>query len=382
MPRSVRPIARTAALLAVLALLLAACTRAPDRGPFVVAGSGPTLELFERSAEGATVVSSHTLPGTLDERHAIFGLAFHPTQPWLYVSSMKDSDWGEARIDVYTVSAQGVVSHVRTEAMVDFHDLICVAEDAPDVWVDSCATTEMAFSPDGTRLYVNEDDNDLVLTFAVDATTGALTFVDDGASASVSLQGLTAHPEGGYLYNGTNVLELTDGVPANGASGDGGNGPVVYASAAGDRLLTTLINEALVLADLSDPAAPVELDRLEYPGDRPDFFARSVAFDLESGRALVVGNDQVIAVDVGDDALTELAVTGLDVPVGVDFRVYRGAAWVPGTDLVVAAWFSGEFEGPNAGGFTLLEIAEDGSATVVDEVVGDGRARAVLALPY
>lgn len=343
---------------------------------FVVASSGIQLDALRFTAAGHTTSDTATLPGAdLDPEHAIFGLAMHPTQPWLFVSSMVHQTWGEARIDVFEFSG-GTFDHFATYPMVDFPTLQCVNE-ANDPIDDGCALTEMAFNPTGTQLYVNEDNYDVLATFDVDATTSALTFVDD--SPEVSLQGITSHPSGPYLYNGLNVLEVVAGVPQNVGTFDydsAGNGPMVLDTAAGLRLLTTGNNQDLILADLADPASPLELDRVVLTNN---YEARFASADLASERAIVVGDDLATVFSFDGDALTDLGPTVLERLDPAVTRVFRGVAWVPGTDVAVATWFEKGSSG--IGGYSVLEIADDGSVSIVAELPGAGRARAVLALP-
>ncbi|MEI2420423.1 hypothetical protein V6O07_09120, partial [Arthrospira platensis SPKY2] len=112
-----------------------------------------------------------TLPGLLGPGIAIFGVALHPTQPWLATTAMVHSNWGAARIDLFEFTDEGL-EHLGTTELYDVTDLDCAYGDLGD-----CAITELVFHPDGTRLYVNEDSFDVVITFSVNTTTGALAFL-------------------------------------------------------------------------------------------------------------------------------------------------------------------------------------------------------------
>ncbi len=335
---------------------------------FVVASSGIELESFRFASGAYASVDTATLPGAgLDPDHSIFGLTMHPTLPWLFVSSMVHSNWGDARIDVFEFS-DGMFSHVATNVMDDFDTLSC----ANDVDPDSCALTEMTFNAAGTNLWVNEDDNDVVVTFTVDTTTGVLTFVDD--TPTVSYQGLIKHPTAPYLYNGLNTLGISGGVAQDDptyAYSDGGNGPMVFETAAGWRLLSTVDNQDVVLADLTDPGTPAVLDTVELT----DYYdARFASADLESERVIAVGDDLATVLSFAGDTLTDLGGTDLAQLVPGTMRVFRGVAWVPGTNTAVAAWFTPDGEG----GYSVLEVAGDGSVTIAEELDGAGRARAVI----
>jgi hypothetical protein len=341
---------------------------------FLVAASGLRLDLMRVASGSIEVVDSAVLPGdAFDVQHGIFGLAMHPVQPWLYVASFRHSNWGDAQFDVFELDTQSGFTHVSTQLVSSFPEITCTG----------CATTEIVFSNDGSRLYVNEDNNDNVLTFAVDASTGALSFLDLGLDAPVAYQGLAVHPTAPYLYNGLNVLELVDGLPVEVSYdfNDGGNSPRVFVAAGGTRLITTVANETIALMDLEDPAAPAELDRFDVTYGPTGPPARALSADIASERVIVVGNDLVTVFGFASDTFVELSITSIDIPVGVSSRVYRNVAWVPATDLAVATWFSGENATAGVGGYTVIEVAADGSVSVVAEIDGAGRARAILNLP-
>ncbi len=335
---------------------------------FVVASSGIELESFRFASGMYASIDTATVPGAgLDPDHAVFGLTMHPTNPWLFVSSFVHSNWGDARIDVFEF-VDGTFSHVVTNEMVDFDGLGCwVAVDN-----DGCAITEMTFNAAGTQLWVNEDNSDVVITFTVDPTTGVLTYVDD--TPEVSYQGLVKHPTAPYLYNGLNTLAISGGVAQDDPSflfGEGGNGPMVFETAAGWRLLSTIDNQDVVLADLADPANPAVLDTVALTGT---YDARFASADLDSERVIVVGDDLATVLSFAGDTLTDLGGTDLDQLVLGTARIFRGVAWVPGTNTAVAAWFSSD----GSGGYSVLEVAGDGSVTIAEELDGAGRARAVI----
>lgn len=369
---------RTLLAALALSLVLAACSQAPQPDPdpdpdpiptsnLTVATSGGRIDLLRASGDEFEVLDTTTLPDLLGPGIAIFGLALHPSQPWLATTAMTHYNWGAARIDLYAFTDEGL-DHVGTTELYDVAGLGCA-----DGGLGGCAITELVFHPDGTRLYVNEDNDDVVITFSVNTTTGALTFLEQGPS--VWQQGLTVHPTAPYLYNGTTVLELVGGLPQDLVSGDGGNSTTVFAGAAGMRLLTTIGNGEVRLLDLTDPAAPVLLDDVSISGSG----ARALAVDAARERAIVVGTESVAVYSFTGDALTELS--SLPVPADPPFseRIYRGVSWMGDGTYAAGMWFTNEAGG--LGGYTLFHVDAAGVVSVADEMAGAGRARATVRVP-
>jgi hypothetical protein len=364
-------------MLALAAIMLAACS-APDpvdptptvpTSGVTVVSSGTQIAILDTSDGSLEMLNSVQLEGVLSQQHAVFGLALHPTQPWLFVSSIVHANWGKARIDVYEFTSSGLVL-LRTNALIDFgpDDIGCVEEDA-----DYCAITEMAFNAAGTLLYVNEDNNDEIVTFSVDTTTGTLAFVAQGVS--VSQQGLTAHPSEPFLYNGTYAIELVAGIPDNRSAGTGGNSTTVVELGGSYALITTTGNSDVRLADLTDPGNPLEVDTLAIGGSG----ARALSVQASTERVIVVGTDAVTVLGYDETGFTMLGDLAVDPPEGFFERIYRGVAWVGDSDLAVAMWFTNDFGG--FGGYTLFEVDEGGSISLVEDAFGAGRARAVVHVP-
>ncbi|CAA0096848.1 Uncharacterised protein [BD1-7 clade bacterium] len=123
-----------------------------------------------------------------------------------------------------------------------------------------CAFTALAFSDDGNRLFVNEDDNDTALSFDVNAD-GTLTFVAESEDDSTSRQGLAVSADGSVLYNGTNTLNITADSLDVASEGEGGNATQVTVLADETPVLVTTIDtDSVGIYGLqSDPRVPAEI---------------------------------------------------------------------------------------------------------------------------
>jgi len=131
----------------------------------VAVAAGTSIIMYGLDDLGdAAELGSASLPDDLAENHAIFGLVKHPTEAVIYASSLIHKDWGEARIDMFSYDASGNVTY-EGQAF-DYSE-----GSGPSCAVgvdDSCAPTTMVFSADGSRLYVDDDNDDVVQIFSVD----------------------------------------------------------------------------------------------------------------------------------------------------------------------------------------------------------------------
>src|SRR5690606_4931490 len=123
--------------------------------------------------------------GLLDGQQ-IFNVIAHPSQPWLYTASMNECQeqaswcWGNARIDRFVVGANSIThagaAFVHDASQVDIPCAQYAVDPAFVGQVGYCAPVGMAFNTDATRLYVDDDEDDVVHIFSVNAA-GNLTFL-------------------------------------------------------------------------------------------------------------------------------------------------------------------------------------------------------------
>ncbi len=329
----------------------------------VVAG-GRTLHLLDVSGGEIVELDSASLLGA-SPYQTIFAVVGHPTQPWLYTASTHGG-WGEARIDRF-VLAGDTITHSGTAFSYPFSG---IAADCVSAFDDTCAPIGMVFSPDGTRFYVDEEELEGVQIFSVDAA-GDLTFMTEGARTSV--HGLTIDPTGTYLYNGSNVIAVTDDEPVTVFTGTGGNATHLVTVDGGPGLISTTGTSGVAIYDLRNPELPVELASLSIGTDG----ARDLDFTDGLGRIVIAASNEVHTLAFDGAALTLASTYTRPETYTVD---YRGVGITSDGAYALAAWFSGSSTAPAPGGVQLFEIAADGGLRLVDSTDFTGRARVVYSL--
>lgn len=330
-----------------------------------VVADGQTLRLLNVSSGEIEELDSAQLPA-LSPYQAIYAVVAHPTQPWLYTASMR-TGWGDARIDRF-VLAGDTITHGGAAFTYPFSG---IAADCVYGNEDDCAPVGMVFSPDGSRFYVDEDDWDVVQVFSVDAA-GDLTFITEGASTAA--HGLTIDPTGTYLYNGSNVIEVTADMPVTVFSGTGGNSTQLIDLAGGPGLISTGGTSDVAIYDLTDPLLPVALASLNLGSNQ----ARELAFTDGLERIVTVGRNNVRTLAFDGAAI---AAEGTHTVAEAYDIEYRGVGLTNDAKYALASWFSNDPAAPLIGGVELFEIATDGALTLVDSVDFAGPARVVFSLP-
>lgn len=250
----------------------------------------------------------------------------------------------------------------------------------------ACALTALAFSPDGTRVYVNEDDEDVPLSFALDGASGDMTLLSEGPDP-VDLQGIAVHPDGGAIYNGSNAYEVdADGHMTRTSVGQKGNATEVIDHGGTNFLVSSIRNNSLQVLNLDDPLQPTVLTSLvtSFGG------ARFQHHDADAGLFVVVDFNDLATVSFDGETLTELATLNDPVDVGecVDCS-YAGYARIvqvtaDGSHALTGSFVNvyNEYTSDTIafrGQLRSYAIAPGtGDLTRVDDLAFDGPTRAVL----
>ena len=337
------------------------------------------------SSELPTVVLGGFLP-----EHTIFSITKHPTENWLYVTSMNECNlgnnacWGNARIDRFSYTRLGIAHEDIVFQYLFGSGPACADEDLGfDGQTGACAPTSTAFSADGLRLYVNDDRDDNVQIFRVHAITGALTYLSEGATTF--LQGLAVSPDGNYLYNGSHVIQVIADVATDLLPGAKGNATEVVTNALAENLLaTTQSNMTLAIYNLIDQAAPALIHSIGIPNQQGCDLCGAARFQDspdDLGMFIVVGANSVATVSFDGTTLTLLDQVFDTNPLDV---MNRGVEISEDGTYAGVTWFIPFDEDGNrlmTGGVTVYGIAPDGTLTELGSVVLSVPSRAILAVP-
>lgn len=289
----------------LVASLLSACGgdnsggNATISSDFVAISSGSSIFIYEMDDAGnALQISSASIPDTdnqLSDEHTIFALVKHPSKPIIYASSLIDRNWVDARIDKFSYDSDGLINY-QGNAFTYLGDNVmdCQYFDSEaNEYSETCAPTTLRFSPDATQLYVNEGNHLQVQVFTVDATTGDLSFSSEGGDTDT--HGLAISPDNNYLYNGLNIIELSDDAPLsiNYSPTIGGNATIFTKGTNGENLLvTTLNNNFLAIYQLTTATTFEKIDLLSL--DLNGAFYQDCTSDLS--RFIVVGKEIITSV--------------------------------------------------------------------------------------
>jgi len=379
-----------AALAVAILALSSACGSSGSSDPVerVVVADGYGLRLASVTTTGLAAIASATIPSAgLLEGHNIFGILKHPRQPWLYTLSLNECFskgqwcWGNGRIDRFTVSS-GAITWAGVAFLYDTTATLAPCALSVSSYagqVGRCAPVDGVFNADGTRLYVQNDDDDNVDTFSVDPVTGALTHLAE--SASTGMHGLALDPAGTYLYNGSRVLDVSSGQPEFLLAGTTGNDTTYVDRASGpDLLYSTASDSGLSAYSLADPAAPSQVATVALGSSA----ARAcVATDAALTRFVTVGFNVISTVGFDGAALTIQDQEDLRAGGAVDVEG-RGVAVTADGRTAIASWFQDEDLAINPsgwkGGADVFSIASDGALTRLGTFPTARSARAVLVL--
>ena len=331
---------------------------------------------FDRSEEGILLT------------HTIFDLQMSPVNGEVYLASFNPCGdasigcWGNARIDRFRVTSS-TIEHIGPA--FKFDPATAAADGAPRCAEDdfgfpgqfgACAPSDFTFSPDGTRVYVDEDNDDYVEIFEVLAN-GNLAFIRTATEAPTSNHGFEISNDGQYLYHSENVFRIDGDNLTQVNSGNVGTQQLLLNSG----LLVAIAAGQLRIYDLDDPAVPNELGRAQFNENALDF-------GTLDGNRFVISGRSMIAVAEWDGTdftvLDELAVADGDMPGGGTRRMsVRGIdVFRQGGELyAVAAMFArGDDEDfdINPAFIRGYRVASDGTLTEVWSEPVSGQARSVM----
>jgi hypothetical protein len=373
-------------LLVVLAIgltsLLGACNLVTPKTT-----DGETFAVAAKTEVGSVIVTDDVIEGRsvtiptydLPDGHFVFGLAKHPTEPWLYATTFNECGvaddwcWGDAAIHLFTVGDFGVVYQREVYSYYDDGFAECSLQDwGYDVQVGACAPVGFSITPDGTRLIAKEDNNDTWNIFTI-AEDGALEMVFEGDNAD--LHGVAIDPTGQYVYNGLRVLRIEDDTLVTEVSDTGGNGTTYLERDSGPDLLVTAVgNSSVYVLDPSDPAAPTVIDSVSLGGAG----AINVAVSADGSRLVATGRDVVTSLSFDGTTLTVDDQYTFAEPEQIN---NRGVALTADGTKAVVGWFTNLYGPPGwNGGYMVYDVAADGTLSVVEAVDEGTGVRTVLNL--
>jgi DNA-binding beta-propeller fold protein YncE len=355
-----------------------------------VVAHGKSVSLVDVVNGQLEVISTATLPSEgLLGGHQIFNIILQPGTQRIYAASSNDCSegdhwcWGNGRIDRFTftqtaITYDGIAYNMNHAAFLE-DGISCAEGTEEDTGYlgqeGSCQPNGMAFSSDGTRLYVDDDELDDVEIFSVNATTGNLSFIAEGPGGGTFANGLAAHPTEPYVYNGTRVTDVTDDVVTLVAANQGGNATFVVPGTP-NRLVTTTGTTGVGVFDLTDPEAPAEISALSYSSNQ----VRHVTANAGLQRLVIVGQNTVrllsfdgMALTFVDDHTTE----------GIYARQNRGVSLFGDSDqfAIVAFFRGGDGSSIQPGGAVLYELdSEDAEGPLVQKHILEMAGPARVAL--
>lgn len=315
------------------------------------------------AAAAAALTTSGVVDVTFGHNYTIFGMAMHPTGRWLYAASTYECFsgnpycWGSDLISRFAID--------WSSGALTFEKSFRTADDA----TNSASPVALAFSADGTRLVHQDDDLDGLRLWDVDVNTGELTLVAASAPGTTGNHGIALTADAARGYHGTSVFTIGASTIDRTVSGSTGSSTQIV-----NGTLFTLIgggNSTLRAYALTDPDLPAQVAQSAItPHQARDFaVAPNGSTIVTSGfhglkSYTFDGTSIVPAVGAGS---TEYTDGGVAFPGPFIVRVYRTMSLNAAGDQCAAAYFttgaSNAIGGTPPSGFILLSVAADGSLT-------------------
>lgn len=313
--------------------------------------------------------TSGNVSASFGTNYSIFDVAMHPSGKWLYVASFYDCGWGVPYcwggdvIHRYAINwTSGALTH---EASIH-----APANDRYD------APVALAFSPDGTRMY-NQDDNwDGLRMWNVDTVTGALTYVAQSQENVSGAHGVAVAANGSRVYHGNGVYTPTATTflrTTVGTTYDNSHTII------GSSLFGVGVDSewSLRVYSLANPDAPTLVTSASTKLTNQ---ARSIALNATGSRLVASGWGGLKSWSFDGAAFTavagagELRDGGNPWPTGGTRRMYRTVSMNSSANLLASAYFtnyvntpSGAYKSGAPSGYILASLAADGSLAMVSD---------------
>ena len=275
-----------------------------------------------------------------------------------------------------------------------------------------CAPTALVISNDGSRAYVNEDNDDIVVALNIAADYSMSFAFEDG---DIDLQGIAISADDTVLYGGLEPLAIEEDSLINQDIGNGGNATEVLELNGQTLLVTTTRNRALEIADLSTDllipevlatassqsesyssvlsngqirfqAHSADLSIFATTGFTQDNVDSSIVNIISFDTAALAGDYEGLPLTVESDLPLDLIDDELCSAEATDCEVEAYARSVglndAGTAGAVAAFLLPEEDGESITGYrgavVAFSVGEDYAIEETDRVTVDGFSRSML----
>ncbi|MBK8724482.1 MAG: WD40 repeat domain-containing protein [Holophagaceae bacterium] len=310
---------------------------------------------------------------TFGHNYSIFDIAMHPSGKWLYAMSMYDCPWGNPYCWGGDMISRFAINWT-TGALTFEESVRAIGESNSD------APVAMIFSPDGTKMFNQDDELDGLRMWSVNTTTGALTHVAATAPNTTSSHGLALSADGTRIYHADNVYTVTPTTITRTTTTPAGrydNANFIIGNTlfgAGTDSNWTIRTYSLATPDAPAPIASVATKTANE--------ARHITLSPTGSRIVASGWGGLKSFSYDGVAITPVAAAagelrdgGAPWPVnGTTRRMYRYVSMNKDSNLLAAAWFTNYPGNANSiynsgppSGYILASLAADGSLALVSD---------------
>ncbi len=332
-------------------------------------------DTFTVTADSAATTSGNVTV-VVGGNYTIFGVSMHPSGKWLYTASTYECWTGSPFCwDNGLISRFGIN---WTTGALTFQKTV---QNRP-----SCsAPVTINFSPDGSRLFDQDDCLDGIQMWSVDASTGDLNFLDEAGGAH--LHGVGVSADGSRVYNGDNVYSVSSTTLALTHIGVGCNSSIIRGSTlfcADYR--TGWPNWEINTFSLTDPDAPSLIASMPTYTQQ----GRVLAVSADGARIVSAGWGGLKSFDYNGAVITPAAASGSNEWVdgggawpgsGVR-KMFRGVSMNKSGSMLSAAYFTFNSsigpQGVPPSGYMLFTLAADGSLSLAQDYANNYYTRAAV----